>query len=91
MDKDTPARKAMKFFFEKTDATKFRGRKRTTIVTKLNINNTKLKYPQFDLPTLQTELYIHNIRVKATNRNLWRKRVEMIYKAAYSSKMEKFI
>ncbi len=93
MDKDTPARKAMKFFSEKTDAKKFRGRKRTTIVTTLNrdIQNTKLKYPHFDLPTLRTELDLHNIRVKATNRNLWRKRVAMIYEAAYSSKMKKFI
>ena len=93
MEKETPARKAMKYFFERTDAKKFRGRKRTTIVTTLNrdIQNTKLKYPQFDLHTLHTELDLHNIRVKATNRVLWRKRVGMIYDAAYSSKMKKFI
>ena len=93
MDKETPARKAMKFFFEKRSEKKFRGRKRTTIVTTLNrdIKNTKLKHPQFDLPTLHTELDLHNIRVKATNRALWRKRVSMIYNAAYSSKMEKYL
>ena len=91
MDKDTPARKAMQFFFEKTNAKKFRGRKRTTIVTTLNrdIHNTRLQHPQFDLPTLKTELDLHNIRVKATNRVLWRRRVNLVYDAAYSLRMQK--
>ena len=93
MDKETPARKAMKFYFEKTEAKKYRGRKRATIVTTLNrdIHNTKQQYPQFDLPTLNTEMDLHNMRVKAKNRILWRKRVGMIFNAAYSSKMENFI
>ena len=91
MDKDTPARKAMKFFFEKTSGKKFRGRKRTTILTTLNrdMHNTRLKHPQFDLPTLRTELDLDNIQVKATDRNQWRKRVKLIYDTAYSSRMEK--
>ena len=52
MHKDTPARKAMKFYFEQSGAKKFKGRKRTTIVNTLNrdITNTKQIYPQFDLP-----------------------------------------
>ena len=92
MDKDSPARKAMKYYFEHSDAKKFRGRKRTTIVTTLNrdITLTKQKYPQFDLPQIKTELDLHNVRVKATNRILWRKRVKMIYDAAYSSRMKDF-
>ena len=92
MDKDSPARKAMKYYFEHSDAKKFRGRKRTTIVSTLNrdITLTKQKFPQFDLPQLKTELDLHNIRVKAQNRTLWRKRVKMVYDTAYSSKMEKF-
>ena len=93
MDKERPARKAMKFYFEKTNVKKYRGRKRATIVTTLNrdIHNTKQQYPQFDLPTLNTEMDLHNMRVKAKNRNLWRKRVGMIFNAVYSSKMENFI
>ena len=93
MDKETPARKAMKFYFEHIHATKFRGRKRTTIVSTLNrdIANTKQIYPQFDLPQLHTELDLHNIRVKATNRTLWRKRVKMIYDAAYSLRMRNYV
>ena len=91
MDKDTPARKAMKYFFEQTEAEKYRGRKRTTIVTTLNhdIALTKQTYPHFDLQPLHTELDLHNIRVKATNRVLWRKRVKMVYDAAYSLQMKK--
>ena len=93
MNKDTPARKAMKFYFEQNQAGKFRGRKRTTIVNTLNrdITNTKLVYPHFDLPQLRTELDLYNIRVKAKNRVLWRKRVKMIFDAAYSLKMSNFV
>ena len=91
MDKDTPARKAMQFFFEKTNAKKFRGRKRTTIVTTLNrnIHNTRLQHPQFDLLILKNELDLHNIRVKAKNRVLWRRRVNLVYDAAYSLRIQK--
>ena len=93
MHKDSPARKAMKYYFEHSNAKKYRGRKRTTIVSTLNrdITLTKQIYPQFDLPLLRTELDLHNIRVKAQNRNLWRKRVKMVFDAAYSSRMKDFI
>ena len=93
MDKDTPARKAMKFYFEQTNAAKFKGRKRTTIVNTLNrdITTTKQTFPQFDLPPLNSELDLHNIRVKATNRTLWRKRVKMIHDAAYSLRMKDYL
>ena len=93
MHKDTPARKAMKFYFEQSGAKKFKGRKRTTIVNTLNrdITNTKQIYPQFDLPKLNSELDLHNIRVKAQNRVLWRKRVKMIYDAAYSLRMRDYL
>ena len=92
MDKNSPARKAMKYYFEHSNAKKFRGRKRTTIVSTINrdIKATKQIYPQFDLPLLKTELDLHNIRVKAQNRNLWRKRVKMVRDAAYSSRMKDF-
>ena len=92
MDKNTPARKAMKFYFEQSNAKKFKGRKRTTIVNTLNrdIIKTKQVYPHFDLPELRTELDLHNIRVKAKNRKLWRMRVKMIRDAAYSLRMKEY-
>ena len=93
MDKDSPARKAMKYYFEHSDAKKYRGRKRTTIVSTINrdIKLTKQIYPHFDLPQLKSELDLHNIRVKAQNRTLWRKRVKMVYDAAYSLRMKDYM
>ena len=63
MDKDTPARKAMKFYFQNENCAKFRGRRRSNIVNTINrdIINTKHKFPTFDLRTLNTELDLHNI------------------------------
>ena len=92
MDKDSPARKAMKYYFEKESVGKFKGRKRSTIVSTINrdIQQTKKRFPRFDLPVLKTELDLHNIRVKAKNRNLWRKRVELITTTAYSNKSKKY-
>ena len=90
MHKDTPARRAMKFFFEKENIKKFRGRKRSTIVTTINndIKRTKKKYPNFDLNEINSELNLHNVRVKATNKKLWRKRVSLVESAAYSEKLK---
>ena len=91
MNKETPARKAMKYYFEKESMNKFRGRKRSTIVTTINrdIKTTKKKNPRFDLPVMKTELDLHNIRVKAKNRRLWRKRVELVTTTAYSERLKK--
>lgn len=91
MHPDSPARKAMKFYFEERTERKFRGRKRSTIVSTLNrdITNTKKKYPAFDIPLLTSLLDLHNVRVKAKNKVLWRKRVELIRQAAYSLKVKK--
>ena len=91
MHKDTPARRAIQFYFSERPEKKFRGRRRSTIVSALNrdIALTKKKYPLFDIPMLKTELDLHNARVKAKNKQLWRKRVGMVYTAAYSSKLKK--
>ena len=91
MDPESPARKAMKFYFEERPEEKYRGRKRTTIVTTLkrDIEVTKKKYPTFDISSLDSLLDLHNIRVKAKNKRFWRKRVGMVFQAAYSSKLKK--
>ena len=88
MKEDTPARLAMKFYFQKpAGVKKFRGRKRTTIVTTLNndIERTMKTNPKFDLKPINTELDLRNVRVKSTNRKHWQKRVAMITAAAYSA------
>ena len=63
MNKNSPARQAMKFFFEKRSNKKFLGHKRTTIVTTINsdIQKTKARNPTFEVNELKTECSLHNI------------------------------
>ena len=88
LHENTPARKAMKYFFQvPKEGKKFRGRKRATIVTTLNrdIKRTKAKFNKFDIKPLLTEIDLRNTRVKAMNRKHWQKCMKMIVDAAYSS------
>ena len=88
MKENTPARQAMKWYFQKPEGVKkYRGRKRTTIVTTINedIKRTAKINPNFDLKPINSELDLRNIRVKATNRKHWLKRVTMVTAAAYSA------
>ena len=88
MKENTPARLAMKWYFQKpVGVKKYRGRKRTTIVTTINedIKRTMKHNPNFDLKPLNSELDLRNVRVKATNRKHWQKRVTMVTAAAYSA------
>ena len=86
MPAESPARKSMKFFFEKTPLVKYSGRKRASIITTLNrdIRRTKALQPRFDISEIKSEIDLHNVRVKATNRRLWKKRIEQVVSAAYS-------
>ena len=87
MDKETPARKAMKYYFQEPEnCERFRGRKRATIVTTINrdIKRTRDLNKQFYISELKTELDLQNTRVKAMNRNHWQKLVKMVTDAAYS-------
>ena len=90
MNENTPARKAMKWFFRVPTGDgieKFRGRKRATIITTLNndIERTRQQNTNFTLPKLTSELNLRNIRVKALNRKYWQKLVRMVTDAAYSN------
>ena len=87
MNANTPAWLVMRFYFQETGNRKFRGRPRTTLVTTINrdITRTQKLYPQFDIKPLKTELDLFNVRVKATNRKHWQKRVSMVTAAAYSA------
>ena len=92
MDERSPARLAMKYYFKiPQNAKKFRGRKRTTIVTTINrdIERTRVLYPEFDIKPIKTLLDLRNVRVKATNRKHWQKRVAMVTAAAYSATTSK--
>ena len=86
MEENTPARKAMKYYFQVPEAKKYRGRKRATIVTTLNrdIERTKKQCEGFAIPSLKSELDLQNIRVTALDRNHWQKIVKMVTNAAYS-------
>ena len=86
MNKDSPARKGMKFFFENRSNKKFSGRKRATIVTTINrdIKRTKNKHAFLDINELKTQINLHNICVKARNRKKWTSIVKLVVDAAYS-------
>ena len=88
MKKDTPGRLAMKYYFQKPEGVKkYRGRKRTTIITTINndIKRTAKINSNFDIKPINSELDLRNVRVKAMNRKHWQKRVKMITDAAYST------
>ena len=87
----SPARLAMRYYFHvPTDAKTFRGRKRNTIVTTINrnIERTRLSYPDFDMKSIKSKSIFRNVRMKATNRKHWHKRVA-VTAAAHSGTMSK--
>ena len=87
MDERTPARKAMRYYFQLPEnAVKFRGRKRATIVTTLNrdIERTRKLNPHFQIPLLKTEMDLRKTRVEALNRNQWQRIVKIVTDAACS-------
>ena len=81
-----PARKAMRYFFEKRTTEKFKGGKRTKIITINNdIKRKKEKYPSFQVTPLLSQVSLQNIYTKAKNRKLWTKIADQVVKSAYSS------
>ena len=90
LNQNTPARKAKRWFFQApVGVRKFRGRKRATIVITLNrdIERTKEMNQNFNLPCLNSELNLRNIRVKALNRKQWQGIVKMVTDAACSDRV----
>ena len=79
LPRDTPPQQSMDFYFADLNRPKFRGAKRTTIVTTLqsDIKKTKEKFPQFQVDSLKSFRDLTNIRQLASDRKLWKK----IYKA----------
>ena len=89
LDLNTPAAKAMKFYFMKIEGSKkFRGRPRNTILTTLNDDILSL----FSSKSTITEKYnikkitlysdIENLRRLAFNRNVWKELTKELYRVA---------
>ena len=83
---DWPARETMRYYFEERTNKKFKGRKRTTIVTTINedIKSTKEKHPTFPITPLISHVSLQNIHTKAMNRKLWSKVVGQVVDSVYS-------
>ena len=71
---ETPAVKAMKFYFEESDK-RFRGRPRESIVITLNIdiNRAKSLNRDFPIPTLRRKEDFEHTRSIEQDRKAWRK------------------
>ena len=87
LDKETPARKAIKFKFEKRSNAKFWGRKRTTTHTTINrgIKKPKENNPSLRVREIMSEIDLHNIAVKGRNKHHWKVVMKQVVQAAYSS------
>ena len=80
---ETPAVKAMKFYFEGSGK-RFRGRPRETLVTTLNKDITRARSMErsFPIPTIKSKEDFQQIRLKAQDRTAWRKISEIVCRAA---------
>ena len=87
LDKETPGRKAMNFMFEEKSNKTFRGRKRATIYTTINrnIKKTKENNPSFSIREIKSEIDLHKIGIKATNKKHRKVVVKQVVQAAYSN------
>ena len=87
LDKETLARKAMKFMFAERSNKTFRGRKRATIYTTINrhIKKTKENNPSFTFGEIKSEIDLHNTEIKARNKTHWNIIVKQVVQAAYSN------
>ena len=76
----------MKHLFMKssTSVKEFRGRRRSTIfiAQNRNIERTKKRFKEFDVKPVKFQLGLINLRVKVTNSNGWRRRVNIVVVAA---------
>ena len=80
---ETPAVKAMKFYFEGSEK-RFRGRPRETLVTTLNKDITRARSMErsFPIPIIKSKKDFEQIRLKAQDRTAWRKISDIVCRAA---------
>ena len=84
LPKDTPPQQSMSYYFTNLNNTKFRGAKRTTIVTTLqaDIKRAKDKFQHFQINSLECIEDLIKIRQIASDRKLWRTITKSIINAA---------
>ena len=88
LHKETPARKAMYFYFSKTDCSKFRGRPRMTLPSKLSNNissasNSDQYFVQdFNVLELKTVTHLDILTDIARERRRWLELTKRICQAA---------
>ena len=77
----------MKFMFDERSNKTFPGRKRTTILTTINRDTRKTKEnnSSFDIGEIKSEIDVHNIGIKAMDKNRWKDVVKQLGQAAYSN------
>ena len=82
LNKETPARKTMKFVFEASSNKTFRGRKRATIYTTINCNikKTKENNPSSRIGEIKSKIDLRNIGIKARNKKHWKVVIKQVSK-----------
>ena len=87
---DTPPQHAMSYYFTDLHKQKFKGAKRTTIVTTLqaDIKRTKEKFPIFQIESLDRYQDLIKIRQVASDRKLWQKIVKSVVNTAEAEHQE---
>ena len=91
LNENTPAQKAMKYYFTKTTKGKFRGRPRITLPRKLNEDivkyNSGLLHDVKNLKTLEDLIILKDL---AKDRNKWKVLTDNIYDTAKAEKNLKY-
>ena len=89
LDRNTPAAKAMKFYFIKIEGSKkFRGRPRNTIVITLNNDMLSLFYSnstaieKYNIKKITSNFELENLRRLAFERNVWKELTKELYRVA---------
>ena len=80
----------MSYYFTDLHKQKFKGAKRTTIVTTLqaDIKRTKEKFPIFQIESLDRYQDLIKIRQVASDRKLWQKIVKSVVNTAEAEHQE---
>ena len=84
LDKETLARKAMKFMFEERSNKRLQEIRRTKTINR-DIKKTKENNPSFSIGEIKFEIDLNKIGIKARNKNHWKVVVKQVVQAAYSN------
>ena len=96
-DKNVPANQAMNTYYEKTEKTGFRGKRRTTLPTTLNADLMKLNnhnnkhladHNYYKQMTLNNREELEHLKTLAQDRNTWRALVKSVVQAGNAGTSE---